>query len=87
MTAVVVHDVDKLEDFGKYLDGKREEIGDICKEMERECRGRKDNWQDERYYKLKDELKDFTDSCDNLLEKLKDEADYIQRLVDKLRDM
>ncbi len=87
MTAVVVHDIDKLEDFGKFLEDKREKIQDICKELDRECRNRKDNWQDERYCKLKDELKDFVDACDDLLENLKDESEYIQRLVYKLRDV
>lgn len=86
-SSIVVHDIDKLEGFGTFLSEIREDIADSYDSLTRECLAQEQNWQNQQYDTLKDELESFVSTSKMQLEALEESASYISRLVDKLRDV
>ena len=87
INAVIVHDVDELEDFGKFLDIKREEIEDLYNKLLDECNEQKDNWNDPQYETLKDKIEEYHKDSQKQLERLEENVEYIEELVRKLREI
>lgn len=86
-SSVVVHDVEMLEDFGKFLQKKREELETVYTGLLEETLKQRDNWQDPQYEYLKDQISEYCGLCRRQLEELEEFAAYIGGLTEKLRDL
>ena len=82
---VVVHDLDELEEFGKFLDNKREEIEELYDTLLSECEEQRDNWDDPQYETLKDKIDEYHKDSQKQLERLEENVRYIENLVRDLR--
>lgn len=82
---VVVHDLDELEEFGKFLDNKREEIEELYDTLLSECEEQRDNWDDPQYETLKDKIEEYHKDSQKQLERLDENVRYIENLVRDLR--
>ena len=82
---VVVHDLDELEEFGKFLDNKREEIEELYDTLLSECEEQRDNWNDPQYETLKDKIDEYHKDSQKQLERLEENVRYIENLVRDLR--
>ena len=87
INAVIVHDVDELEEFGRFLEIKREEIDELYDTLLEECKDQRDNWNDPQYELLKDKIEEYHKDSQKQLDRLEENVEYIQKLVEKLRDI
>lgn len=85
--SVVVHDINYLEQYGASLAFRRQSLEDIYKLLLVECQAQEDNWYDERYYRLREDLRDFASYANIHLKKLDEENNYIGQLVSKLKEL
>ena len=85
--SVVVHDIDRLEEFGGYLSSKRDDIERLYDSLISECHAQEGNWNDPQYKCLQESINLFAAESKSQLEILDESVSYIARLVEKLRDM
>ena len=85
--SVVVHDVDKLESFGKKLGTKKGELKKLTDQVTALCREQERNWEDERYKTLSEKLESFAKSSIGLQKELEDAEKYISVLTRELHKL
>lgn len=85
--SVVVHDIDRLEEFGSYLSSKRDDIESLYDSLTNECLAQEGNWHDPQYAELQESINSFAVASKAQLAMLDESASYIAHLVAKLRDV
>lgn len=85
VNAVIVHDVDELEDFGRFLEFKRDEIEELYDTLLDKCTEQQDNWNDPQYETLKDKIEEYHKDSQKQLDRLDENIKYIEELVRDLR--
>ena len=85
--SVVVHDVDSLETFGRFLQTKKDELETLYESLGTETEQQGTNWQDPQYEYLKEQVATYCSACKTQLDELEEAITYISGLVVKLRDL
>lgn len=84
-SSVVVHDIDRLDEFCGLLADKRKEIEALYDALVNACTAQESNWQDPQYADLKDKLDAYANASKSQLQELDDAVGYISALVSRLR--